>query len=111
GVRMDAGAWPGLGSGLRLVAAGFDRGVEAGPAGPPVPSQPHIAMTADMLRAAGVDVEAGADTWRVAPGPVRARDIDVEPDLSNAAPFLAAAAVTGGQVTVPGWPRRTTQAG
>src|SRR5262249_924986 len=110
-VKIDASASSQFVSGLLLVAARFDKGVEVRHAGPPVPSQPHIAMTADMLRAAGVDVEAGADTWRVAPGPVRARDIDVEPDLSNAAPFLAAAAVTGGQVTVPGWPRRTTQAG
>jgi 3-phosphoshikimate 1-carboxyvinyltransferase len=47
----------------------------------------------------------------VAPGPVAGGDHDVEPDLSNATVFLAAAAVTGGEVTVPGWPRRTTQAG
>jgi 3-phosphoshikimate 1-carboxyvinyltransferase len=49
--------------------------------------------------------------WRVHPGPVRAVDIDIEPDLSNAAPFLAAAAVTRGSVTVRGWPEHTTQAG
>ena len=35
----------------------------------------------------------------------------MEPDLSNAAPFLAAALVTGGQVSIPGWPERTTQPG
>ena len=42
--------------------------------------------------------------WRVAPGPIDGREWHVEPDLSNATPFLAAAAVTGGEVTVPGWP-------
>jgi 3-phosphoshikimate 1-carboxyvinyltransferase len=65
-----------------------------------------------MLRTAGVDVDdAEANTWRVAPGPVAARDWTVEPDLSNAAVFLAAAAVTGGEVTVAGWPERSTQPG
>jgi 3-phosphoshikimate 1-carboxyvinyltransferase len=42
---------------------------------------------------------------------VHAVDVQVEPDLSSAAPFLAAALVTGGSVTVPDWPRSTTQAG
>ncbi len=110
-VRIDASASSQFVSALLLVAARFDKGVEVCHDGPPVPSQPHIAMTVDMLRASGVDVTGGTDRWRVGPGPVRARDIDVEPDLSNAAPFLAAAVVTGGRVTVPGWPRRTTQAG
>lgn len=69
-----------------------------------------------MLREHGVvvdvdDADPGAATWRVHPGPVRALDREVEPDLSNAAPFLAAALVTGGRVTVPSWPTRTTQAG
>jgi 3-phosphoshikimate 1-carboxyvinyltransferase len=49
--------------------------------------------------------------WAVAPGPIEGRELDVEPDLSNAAPFLAAAMVTGGTVVIPGWPKRTTQAG
>jgi 3-phosphoshikimate 1-carboxyvinyltransferase len=116
-VEIDASASSQFVSGLLLVSARFDKGVEVRHAGPPVPSQPHIAMTLDMLRAAGVDADAEvgdagrAAVWRVVPGPVRARDIVVEPDLSNAAPFLAAAVVTGGQVTVPGWPGRTTQAG
>jgi len=110
-VRIDASASSQFVSALLLAAARFDKGVEVCHDGPPVPSQPHIAMTVDMLRASGVDVTGGTDRWRVGPGPVRARDIDVEPDLSNAAPFLAAAVVTGGRVTVPGWPRRTTQAG
>jgi 3-phosphoshikimate 1-carboxyvinyltransferase len=111
GVDIDASASSQFVSALLLAAARFDKGVEVRHAGPPVPSQPHIAMTVQMLRAAGVQVEPGNDVWRVPPGPVRATDVAVEPDLSNAAPFLAAAAVTGGRVTVPGWPRHTTQAG
>ena len=51
------------------------------------------------------------DRWVVAPGPVAALDVTIEPDLSNAAPFLAAAAITGGTVTVPHWPSETNQPG
>jgi 3-phosphoshikimate 1-carboxyvinyltransferase len=77
-----------------------------------VPSQPHIEMTLAVLRAAGVDAgQSAPGVWQVVPGPIRGGEHVVEPDLSNAAPFLAAALVTGGQVTVPGWPAQTTQAG
>jgi 3-phosphoshikimate 1-carboxyvinyltransferase len=69
-------------------------------------------MTMQMLAGRGVEVDTdGATWWAVSPGPISGGDHDVEPDLSNATVFLAAAAVTGGQVTVSGWPRRTTQAG
>jgi 3-phosphoshikimate 1-carboxyvinyltransferase len=69
-------------------------------------------MTVAVLREHGVEVDdEERDRWRVLPGVVRARDTDIEPDLSNAAPFLMLALTTGGSVTVPGWPRRTTQAG
>ncbi len=80
--------------------------------GPPVPSQPHITMTVEALRDVGVVVDDSEEaTWRVEPGTVGALDVQVEPDLSNAAPFIAAAAVTGGEVHIPGWPQYTTQAG
>lgn len=80
--------------------------------GKPLPSLPHIAMTVEMLRTAGVVVDDGEpNSWRVEPGPVAARDWTVEPDLSNASVFLAAAVVTGGRVTVRGWPAETTQPG
>ena len=77
---------------------------------------PHIRMTVDMLRAAGAQVDAPEDggepnVWRVTPGALLGRDLVVEPDLSNAQPFLAAALVTGGRVTVPDWPQHTTQPG
>jgi len=110
-VTIDASASSQFVSGLLLSAARFDAGVTVRHVGGPLPSLPHIEMTAAMLREHGVTVEAGADIWRVEPGPIAARDRDIEPDLSNAAVYLAAAAVTGGSVTVPGWPAATTQAG
>jgi 3-phosphoshikimate 1-carboxyvinyltransferase len=111
-VTLDASASSQLVSGLLLAAARFDKGVTVRHDGPPVPSAPHIEMTVQMLRAAGVHVDDGErDVWRVEPGPVAARDLTVEPDLSNAAPFLAAALITGGTVTVPDWPEETTQGG
>ena len=110
-VTVDASGSSQFVSGLLLAGARYRRGVLVRHEGPPVPSLPHIEMTVHMLREHGVNVEAGQDAWRVHPGPIRARDWDVEPDLSNAAVYLAAAAVTGGEVTVPGWPAATTQAG
>ena len=112
-VHIDASASSQFVSGLLLAAARFDKGIEVVHQGEAaVPSLPHIDMTLEVLRAAGVDASAiEAGVWRVAPGPVQARDAVVEPDLSNAAPFLAAALVTGGAVTVADWPAHTTQAG
>ena len=115
-VTIDASGSSQFVSGLLLSAAAFEEGVTVHHDGKPVPSMPHIDMTVEMLREAGVSVTTpatggDADTWRVAPGPVRAVDWAIEPDLSNATPFLAAAAVTGGTVSVPLWPSSTTQPG
>lgn len=111
-VTVDASTSSQFVSGLLLVGARLPAGLELRHVGPPVPSLPHIAMTVAMLRDRGVAVDdSRADRWVVAPGPVAARDVAVEPDLSNAAPFLAAAAVTGGRVTVPHWPATTLQPG
>jgi len=111
-VTVDASASSQFVSALLLAGAAYDDGVDVRHEGQPVPSLPHIAMTVEQLRLHGVVVDdSSPDRWRVSPGPVRAVDVDVEPDLSNAAPFLAAALVTGGRVTVPGWPSTTTQAG
>jgi 3-phosphoshikimate 1-carboxyvinyltransferase len=111
-VTIDASASSQFVSGLLLSGARYDHGVTVHHAGRPVPSLPHIEMTMDVLRTAGVAVDdAEPDTWRVEPGPIRGGEWHIEPDLSNAAPFLAAAAATSGRVSVPGWPRSTTQAG
>jgi 3-phosphoshikimate 1-carboxyvinyltransferase len=65
-----------------------------------------------MLRAAGAAVDASTpDVWSVEPGSLTGRAWQIEPDLSGAAPFLAAALVTGGSVTIPDWPHTTTQPG
>ena len=111
-VVVDASASSQFISALLLAGARYDEGVDVRHNGKPVPSLPHIDMTVAMLREHGVEVDdADANRWRVAPGPLRAVDHVIEPDLSNAAPFLALAAVSGGSVTVRDWPRSTTQAG
>ncbi|PTR44430.1 3-phosphoshikimate 1-carboxyvinyltransferase [Rhodococcus sp. OK611] len=115
-VTIDASGSSQFVSGLLLSAARFDDGITVRHEGRSVPSMPHIDMTVEMLREAGVLVQTprdggDADTWRVSPGPVDAVDWVIEPDLSNATAFLAAAAVTGGSVCVPLWPDRTTQPG
>ncbi|MDT4913483.1 MAG: 3-phosphoshikimate 1-carboxyvinyltransferase, partial [Pseudonocardiales bacterium] len=112
-VQIDASASSQFVSGLLLAGARYDKGIEvAHTGGGQVPSQPHIDMTLFVLREAGVDAdEVARGAWRVAPGRVAAADRVVEPDLSNAAPFLAAALVTGGTIRVPNWPAVTTQAG
>ncbi|WP_448617778.1 3-phosphoshikimate 1-carboxyvinyltransferase [Geodermatophilus sp. URMC 65] len=109
-VTVDASESSQIVSGLLLAAARFDEGVDLALAGG-VPSMPHVEMTVESLRERGVDVVRTEPGWRVAPGSVAARDEVLEPDLSNAAPFLAAALVTGGRVTVRDWPAETTQPG
>jgi 3-phosphoshikimate 1-carboxyvinyltransferase len=115
-VTLDASGSSQLISGLLLAAPRFEAGIEVRHSGPPIPSAPHIAMTVRMLRAAGADVASSGgadgrpDMWRVQPGRLDLGAVTVEPDLSNAAPFLAAALVTGGTITVPDWPRDSLQA-
>jgi 3-phosphoshikimate 1-carboxyvinyltransferase len=115
-VTLDASGSSQLVSGLLLSAARYDKGAEIRHEGPRVPSAPLIAMTVAMLRAAGADVDTGGtgpvpDSWRVRPGVLAGGTITVESDLPNAAPFLAAALVTGGQVTISGWPAANLQEG
>ncbi|MET0788225.1 MAG: 3-phosphoshikimate 1-carboxyvinyltransferase [Cellulomonas sp.] len=111
-VDVDASASSQFVSGLLLAAARFERGLTLRHTGRTLPSLPHIEMTVAVLREAGVEVDDSRPAiWQVAPGPIAGRDVRVEPDLSNAAPFLCAALVAGGTVRVPGWPTRTTQPG
>ena len=111
-VTLDASASSQFISALLLAGPRYEQGVTVHHDGPPVPSEPHIEMTVELLRDCGVIVDdSEANTWRVAPSQIYPLDVEVEPDLSNAAAFLAAAVVTGGIVRVPGWPQHTTQAG
>ncbi len=111
-VDVDASESSQFVSGLLLAAPRFERGLTLRHIGATLPSLPHIEMTVATLRDAGVVVDDSRDgMWDVSPGPVAGRDVRVEPDLSNAAPFLASALVAGGTVRVPGWPTLTTQPG
>lgn len=111
-VELDASLSSQFVSGLLLAAPRFDEGVHVIHTADTLPSVPHIEMTLEVLRARGVEAWSPAPgEWRVTPGPIRAREVTIEPDLSNAAPFLAAALVTGGSVSVPRWPHVTTQVG
>lgn len=111
-VEVDASLSSQFVSGLLLAGARFDEGVHVVHTGERLPSIPHIEMTLECLRARGVDAERIAEgEWRVAPGPIAALNLTIEPDLSNAAPFLAAALAAGGSVTIPHWPTQTTQVG
>jgi 3-phosphoshikimate 1-carboxyvinyltransferase len=123
-VTLDASSSSQLVSGLMLAAPRYEQGLLITHQGERIPSAPHIAMTVAMLTAAGAQLESGSagrgaagdgsravpDFWRIRPGRLEAGTITVEPDLSNAAPFLAAALVTGGTVTIPGWPSVSLQA-
>ncbi len=114
GVTVDASASSQFISALLLTGARFTGGVDVRHRGGPVPSLPHIALTVAMLRDHGVRVDEVATDrrraeWRVHPGPVTAHDRVVEPDLSNAAPFVALAVVTGGRCLVRDWPAQSRQ--
>jgi 3-phosphoshikimate 1-carboxyvinyltransferase len=109
-VAIDASASSQFVSGLLLSAPSFKEGLTVQHTGSAVPSAPHIAMTIVMLRQAGVEVDDSVpDRWRVRAGAVAARHWEVEPDLSNAVPFLAAAVVSGGTVRITGWPATSVQ--
>jgi 3-phosphoshikimate 1-carboxyvinyltransferase len=109
-VEIDASGSSQFVSGLLLSGASFTDGLTIVHTGESVPSAPHVAMTVAMLRDAGVDVDnTEANRWRVSPGPISARQWVIEPDLSNAVPFLAAAVASGGIVRIAGWPSASTQ--
>ena len=117
-VTIDASASSQFVSGLLLAAARFENGITLRHDGEHLPSMPHIEMTLDCLEKRGVRVSTanldgvrGLPEWRVEPGNIKGGTIAIEPDLSNAGPFLAAAMVAGGSVTITGWPDSTTQVG
>lgn len=105
-VRIDASASSQFVSAFLLVAPRLPQGLVIRHVGDAVPSVPHIEMTVETLRELGVRVESSPEqyTWVVRPGAIRGFKKTIEPDLSNAGPFLAAATVTGTSVTIPDWP-------
>ncbi len=109
-VAIDASASSQFVSGLLLCAASFTNGLTVQHTGSALPSAPHIAMTIAMLRQAGIDVDDSVpNRWHVRTGAVAARHWKIEPDLTNAVPFLAAAVVSGGTVRITGWPSTSVQ--
>lgn len=114
-VDVDATSSSQFISALLLVAPATKKGITIRHTGKSLPSMPHIEMTVQMLREVGVTVDitntAEKKEWRVSPTVMHGREIVIEPDLSNAAPFLGAAMICGGQVTITDWPESTTQPG
>ena len=112
-ITIDASESSQFLSALLLVAPSFTKGITVKHKGGSLPSMPHIEMTVDMLRQFGatVEVDSVAQTWSVKPGALHGLDLVIEPDLSNAAPFLSIAMVCGGRVAIADWPIKTTQPG
>ena len=115
-VTIDASESSQFVSALLLAGCRYDTGVSVIHSGSALPSMPHIDMSVEVLRELGIRVDIDIKdstnaTWTVHPGVPRSFNVTVEPDLSNAAPFLAAALVCGGSVAIPDWPTQTTQAG
>jgi len=111
-VDVDASSSSQFISALLLVAPATKEGITVRHTGSTLPSMPHIEMTVQMLREVGVTVDViNGVEWRVSPTLMQGREITIEPDLSNAAPFMGAAMICGGSVTITDWPKRTTQPG
>ena len=112
-ITIDASASSQFLSALLLVGPSMQNGITVKHQGAPLPSLPHIEMTVQMLRDFGatVTVDESAQSWQVNPGKLQGRNLIIEPDLSNAAPFLSIAMVCGGQITIADWPQDTTQPG
>ena len=112
-LTIDASASSQFLSALLLVAPSMEEGITVTHRGGALPSMPHIEMTVAMLRDFGADVtvDPAAQTWSVKAGALHGKDLVIEPDLSNASPFLSIAMVCGGSITISDWPRATTQPG
>lgn len=115
-VELDASSSSQFVSALLLAGSRYEKGIKVVHSGGPLPSIPHIDMTVQVLNHVGIEVSVevssnNSATWAIKPGVPRGFNIQVEPDLSNAAPFVAAALVCGGSVTIENWPAATTQAG
>lgn len=112
-LEIDASASSQFLSALLLIGPSMRNGITVKHVGGALPSMPHIDMTVDMLRFFGatVEVDDADNIWKVLPGKLSGQDFVIEPDLSNAAPFLSIAMICGGDVTIADWPKATTQPG
>jgi 3-phosphoshikimate 1-carboxyvinyltransferase len=112
-LTIDASASSQFLSALLLIGPSTTNGITATHQGGALPSMPHIDMTVQMLRDFGAEVKVDKESqsWSVAVGALNGVDLVIEPDLSNAAPFLSIAMVCGGSITIADWPKETTQPG
>jgi 3-phosphoshikimate 1-carboxyvinyltransferase len=115
-LEIDASASSQFISAVLLIGPATQNGITVKDIGKSLPSAPHIEMTIAMLKVFGAKVESSVDQsghreWRVAPGVLQGQDLVIEPDLSNAAPFMAAAMISGGEVLITDWPKQTAQPG
>jgi 3-phosphoshikimate 1-carboxyvinyltransferase len=115
-LEIDASASSQFISALLLIGPATQNGITVKDIGKSLPSMPHIEMTIAMLKVFGAKVESGVDQsgrreWCVSPGVLQGQDLVIEPDLSNAAPFMAAAMISGGEVLITDWPKQTAQPG
>ena len=110
-VEVDATLSSQFISALLLVAPATREGITVKHIGASLPSLPHIEMTIAMLREKGVSVDVGNNQWTVHPATMHGGESVIEPDLSNAAPFIGAAMISGGTVVIRDWPKSTTQPG
>jgi 3-phosphoshikimate 1-carboxyvinyltransferase len=115
-LEIDASASSQFISALLLIGPATQNGITVKDIGKSLPSMPHIEMTIAMLKVFGTKVESSVDQsgrreWHVAPSALQGQDLIIEPDLSNAAPFMAAAMISGGEVLITDWPKQTAQPG
>jgi 3-phosphoshikimate 1-carboxyvinyltransferase len=110
--EIDASASSQFLSSLLLVAPLMKQGLRIKNVGKSLPSKPHIEMTIAMLAQYGAVVDTSiANQWSIKPTKLFGVDLVIEPDLSNAAVFMAAPILCGGEVIIKDWPRKTTQPG
>jgi 3-phosphoshikimate 1-carboxyvinyltransferase len=110
-IQIDASASSQFISALLLLGPATKNGLTVKHTGKSLPSMPHIEMTIQMLRKFGAIVEVDQNSWTIRSGELHGQDLTIEPDLSNAAPFMAAAMVCGGSVEILDWPKSTSQPG
>ena len=110
-VEVDGSASSQFISALMLLGPATKNGLTIKNIGKTLPSMPHIEMTIQMLRQFGATVEVNENSWKVISGDLLGQDLTIEPDLSNAAPFMAAAMICGGSVEILDWPKSTSQPG